>query len=288
MKKSIRFIINPISGVGKKKVLPGLIKQHLDHSKFTYDIVYTSHRGHAVEISKEAADEGIDIVCVVGGDGSVHEAGTSLIGRNTALAILPTGSGNGIARYLGLPRRIKSALKSINGHQIETVDTLTLNGHQFIGVSGFGFDAYIAKKFDEYHSRGLTSYTRLVLKEFRKYKGVSVVVNGEKEYSNLFFCSVANMTQFGNGFYISPQSDAKDGQFEIVMVRMPRTFGFIGLLFASMKGTLHRSKYVTCIKAKHAQIKVNDDIGHMDGEPITLKDLTVEFNCHPKSLAVLV
>src|SRR5690554_488083 len=142
MKKSIRFIINPISGVGKKKVLPGLIKQHLDHSKFTYDIVYTSHRGHAVEISKEAADEGIDIVCVVGGDGSVHEAGTSLIGRNTALAILPTGSGNGIARYLGLPRRIKSALKSINAHQIETVDTLTLNGHQFIGVSGFGFDAY--------------------------------------------------------------------------------------------------------------------------------------------------
>src|SRR5690554_5919919 len=158
MKKHIRFIINPISGVGKKKVLPGLIQKYLDHTNFTHDIVYTTHRGHAKEISKEAADEGVDVVCVAGGDGSVHEAGSMLINRKTALAILPTGSGNGVARHLGLSLRLKTSIQRLNEFHLDKMDTLYLNNKSAIGVSGFGFDALIAKKFDKYHARGLLSY----------------------------------------------------------------------------------------------------------------------------------
>lgn len=288
MKKRIRFIINPISGVGKKNILPRLIETHLDHTVFTYEIVYTEYRGHAIKISKDAADEGFDIVCVAGGDGSVNEAGTALINRKTALAILPTGSGNGIARHLGLSMRLKSALKRINLQKFDTIDTVTLNSRHFIGISGFGFDALIAKKFDEYHSRGLLSYIRLVLREFKNYKGVSIVLNEDKEYSNLLFCSIANTSQFGNGFYISPESDVKDGSFEIIMVSMPNTLGFIRLLFSSLIGTVHRSKYVECIQTDNAQIRVKQNTSHIDGEPIELKDLLVQLNCHPKSLSVIV
>ncbi|HLV42455.1 MAG TPA: diacylglycerol kinase family protein [Brumimicrobium sp.] len=288
MKKRIRFIINPISGVGKKNILPALIETHLDHSVFTYDIVFTEYRGHAAKISKDAADNGFNIVCVAGGDGSVNEAGTALINRDTALAILPTGSGNGIARHLGLSMRLKKALRRINLQKFDTIDTVTLNGKHFIGVSGFGFDAMIAKKFDEYHSRGLISYVRLVLREFKNYKGISVVLNEDKEYSNLLFCSVANTSQFGNGFYISPQSDVKDGDFEIVLVSMPKTLGFIRLLIASLIGTVHHSKYVKCIQTDNAQIRVNQCTSHIDGEPIELKNLLVQLNCHPKSLSVII
>ena len=291
MKKRIRFIINPISGVGGKNILPRLIESHLDHTLFTYDIVYSQYRGHARTISEEAANEGFDIVCVAGGDGSVNEAGTALINRETALAILPTGSGNGIARHLGLSMRLKSALKRINLQKLDTIDTVTLNSKHFIGVSGFGFDAVIAKRFDEYHSRGLFSYVRLVLREFKNYRGVTVILNENnenKEYSNLLFCTVANTSQFGNGFYISPESDVKDGHFEIIMVSLPRTLGFIRLLYSSLIGKVHESKYVECIQAQNAQIRVKKKEGHIDGEPIELKDLLVQFNCHPKSLSVIV
>ena len=78
MKQSIRFIVNPISGVGKKNIIPGLIKKHLDHDVFTYDIVYTEYKLHAKALATEASKEGVDIVCAVGGDGSVHEVGTAL------------------------------------------------------------------------------------------------------------------------------------------------------------------------------------------------------------------
>lgn len=288
MKKRILFIINPISGVGKKNILPDLIKSHIDESIFSYEIVYTEYRGHARTISKEAADNGFDIVCVAGGDGSVNEAGTALINRKTALAILPTGSGNGIARHLGLSMRLKSALKRINLQKLDTIDTVTLNSRHFIGVSGFGFDAFIAKRFDEYHSRGLFSYVRLVLREFKNYKGISVVINENKAYSNLLFCSVANTSQFGNGFFISPNSNVKDGNFEIVVVSLPRTLGFIRLLFSSLIGTVHRSKYVEYIQTNNAQIRVEQKVGHIDGEPIELKDFLIHLNCHPKSLSVIV
>lgn len=288
MKKSIRFIINPISGIGKKNILPGLIQEYLDHSTFTHDIVFTEHRGHARTLSKQAADEGIDIVCVAGGDGSVNEAGTALINRETALAILPTGSGNGIARHLGLSLRLKAMIQRINEYQLDKIDTISLNNRKAIGVSGFGFDALIAKRFDDYHTRGFFSYAKLVLKEFRYYKGITVVLNDNKEYKNLLFCSIANTSQFGNGFFISPEADLKDGQFEIVFVELPKTIGFVGLLIASLRGTVHKSKYVKLVQASEAQIRVKNSIAHIDGEPIDFKDLSIDLKCNPASLSVVI
>ncbi|WP_107038233.1 diacylglycerol/lipid kinase family protein [Brumimicrobium mesophilum] len=288
MKKSIRFIINPISGIGKKNILPGLIQKYLDHTAFTYDIIMSEHRGHARQLSKNAADEGIDIVCVAGGDGSVNEVGTALIDTKTALAILPTGSGNGIARHLGMSLKLKKVIKRINKFELDTIDTITLNSRKAIGVSGFGFDALIAKRFDDYHTRGFFSYIKLVLKEFRHYQGISVVLNGKTEYSNLLFCSIANTSQFGNGFYISPETDIKDGQFEIVFVKLPPIIGFVGLLFASVRGTVHKSKYVTLIKTSEAKIEVKQSVAHIDGEPIDFKDLSINLNCNPSSLSVVL
>lgn len=288
MKKSIRFIINPISGIGKRNILPGLIKENLDHSAFTYDIVFTEHRGHARTLSKQASDDGIDIVCVAGGDGSVNEAGTALINSKTALAILPTGSGNGIARHLGLSLKLKNTIKRINDFQLDTIDTISLNSKKAIGVSGFGFDALIAKRFDEYHVRGFFSYIKLVLKEFRHYDGISVVLNDKEEFTNLLFCSIANTSQFGNGFYISPNTDIKDGQFEIVFVELPRTFAFVGLLIASLRGKVHESKYVKLVQASEAQIRVIDKTAHIDGEPVDFIDSVINIKCNPASLSVVL
>jgi diacylglycerol kinase family enzyme len=108
--KKIIFIVNPISGVGKQKGIEKLIMKHLDATAFDYTIVYTGKAGHATEISKDAASRGMDAVVVVGGDGTVNETAQGLIGCETAMGIIPTGSGNGLSRHLKIPMNPAKAI----------------------------------------------------------------------------------------------------------------------------------------------------------------------------------
>ena len=176
MKKKIRFIINPISGGVKKAKVPQMIEEHLDHTLFEYDIAITQYKRHAKAIAAESAKEGIDIVCAVGGDGSVHEVGTALIGTNCHLAIIPTGSGNGLARHLKIPLKTPEAIRSINQLHSLRMDTVLANDKAFLGVGGFGFDAFIAKRFDEYHIRGFKGYAQLIYEEYFSYNPPKVKV----------------------------------------------------------------------------------------------------------------
>tara|TARA_B100000508_G_scaffold55003_3_gene42769 strand:+ start:155040 stop:155906 length:867 start_codon:yes stop_codon:yes gene_type:complete len=288
MKKTIRFIINPISGIGKKNILPGLIDQNLDTDKFDHEIVYTERRGHAKELAQEAIDKNIDVVCAVGGDGSVNEVGTVLANSDTILAILPTGSGNGLARHLGLPLRLKKAIRNINKLDYKKIDTVSINDMTFLCVAGFGFDALVANKFDQYHSRGFISYARLVFQEFKNYKGISITIDKKDRFDRLLFCSFANASQFGNGFSISPESDTTDGKFEIVCIELPKLFGFLLLLIRSYFGTIHKSSKYHIVPVSHAQVDASNGMIHIDGEPVDIDSSTVELHCNPSQLKVII
>lgn len=287
MKKRIRFIINPISGVGKKKKIPRLVKSLLDADLFDIEIVYTQRRGHAITLAKEAVEQEFDIVCAVGGDGSVSEVGGALIHTDTALAILPTGSGNGIARHLGIPMNLKKAIQRINAMQIIAMDTLKINGKSCIGVAGVGFDGLIAKKFDAYSSRGLVGYARLVLREWRKFEGISVTVNNTV-YSNMLLCTMANTNQFGNNFYISPKSDVTDGEFELVLVEKHSFLRLLSTLIKSLTKNIQSSNFVTIIKSSNLVLEVDNPIVHIDGDPVEFTDTFLEVECENKSLKVIV
>ncbi len=288
MKQKIRFIINPISGVGKKGELPRLIEQNLDHSRFEYDIKYTEYRKHAKEIARTASHEGVDIVCAVGGDGSVHEVGTALIGTATKLAIIPCGSGNGLARHLGIPVDIEKSILTINTAPIFKMDTVLVNDKPFLGIGGYGFDAHIAKMFDNYHKRGFWSYVKLVVKEFATFKPVKIEVeiNGKKETKNVFLCNIANASEFGNGFVISPNSDITDGQIELCFFKpfSPWLAPFVVRRF--FKRTVHQSRYSEIIQVKKARLTLSKTLAHYDGEPFQVREeLNVEVI--PQSLNIL-
>ncbi|MFN5910707.1 MAG: diacylglycerol/lipid kinase family protein [Bacteroidota bacterium] len=289
MKQRIRFIINPISGVGRKGELPGMIEQYLDQSKFEYDIVYTEYRKHAKLIAAESSDEGIDIVCAVGGDGSVHEVGTALIGRTTRLAIIPTGSGNGLARHLGIPVNIPLAIACINNSNFIEMDTVMVNDKPFLGIGGYGFDAVIAKKFDEYHKRGFWSYVKLVCREFWKYNpvNISIDMNGEIKQMPVVLCTIANSSEFGNGFVVSPKSDVTDGKLEMVILKPFRFWSIPSLVVRFFRKTSHKSKFTEVISFQNAKIRIPHKIAHYDGEPF---DVRQELNVRvvPKSLHILV
>jgi YegS/Rv2252/BmrU family lipid kinase len=290
-KTNILFLINPISGVGKKKIIPKCINKYLDKTKFEYQIKYTQYRRHAHKITQQNKDK-FNVIVAIGGDGTVNEVGSALIHSSCAMAIIPTGSGNGLAHHLNVPTKIKDALLLINNYKTKTIDTGLVNDIPFIGTCGFGFDAHIAKKFDEYHKRGLISYAKLVRKEFKKYQPLSykVTINNEvKEFSTFMFC-VANSSEFGNGFVISPHSNIADGIFENVSLdkfKFREVFKIGKQIFTKQ---IDKSDYFKSFTTKtNYQIEIvgqKQPIYHIDGEPMEGHH---QFNIQivPQSLVVV-
>lgn len=288
MKKKIRFIINPISGGVKKAKVPQMIEEHLDHTLYEYDIAITQYKQHAKSIALESAKEGIDIVCAVGGDGSVHEVGTALTGTKTHLAIIPTGSGNGLARHLRIPLKTPQAIQNINAFHSICMDTGLANDKPFLGVGGYGFDAFIAKRFDEYHIRGFWGYTQLVYEEYFSYKPpkMKIELPDETIKGRFLLCSIANSSEFGNGFCISPKSTVTDGKMELVLLSKFawwRTMGVIGRFFFKR---IEGARFIRIIPFTKARITLETPLAHYDGEPFTVRE-TIHVEIVPKSLYVL-
>ncbi len=270
-KIDILFLINPISGIGRKNIIPKCIDKYLDKSKFKHTIKYTEYRKHGFEIATQEKIN-FNVIVAIGGDGTVNEIGSALINSSTSLGIIPTGSGNGMARHLKIPLRIKQALLRINEYNTITIDTATVNSIPFIGVCGFGYDAYIAKKFEEHHKRGFLSYAKLIKQEFAKYKSLTfkvTTVDKVIEREAFMYC-VANSSQFGNGFTISPKSDLQDGVFEHIFLdnfKLVDTF-LMGKQFFTKQIDQSKFYYEFAVKEDVRIEVLNQEsaLFHIDGE----------------------
>ena len=182
-KTTITFITNPISGTQSKANVPTLIEEVIDKERFDYEIVNTEYAGHATEIARDAVEKGRDIVAAVGGDGTVNEVARALVDSTTALAVVPCGSGNGLARHLLIPMDVRKSLEFINECEIHELDYGTINNHPFFCTCGMGFDAHISKKFAEAGKRGKLTYAEKILTEGLKYKAetYAVEIDGEEQ-----------------------------------------------------------------------------------------------------------
>ena len=140
-RKHIVVIINPVSGTGNKDKIPRLIDTAIDHDKNDVNVVMSERPGHARELAAKAVADNADVVVAVGGDGTVNEVGCALCKSKTALAIVPVGSGNGLARHLRIPMNTSRALQVINNGVVGEFDYCTVNGQPFFCVCGMGFDA---------------------------------------------------------------------------------------------------------------------------------------------------
>ena len=163
--KRIVFVVNPISGTSGKKMILKQIEKLIDKDKFAYDIVQTQYAGHATEIARGAANRGVDIVCAIGGDGTVNETARALVHTDTSLAIIPCGSGNGLARHLHIPMDAIRAIKLINEAEPQLMDYGLINLHPFFCTCGVGLDAFISQKFAEAGKRGFLTYVENILQE---------------------------------------------------------------------------------------------------------------------------
>ena len=241
LKKNICFIVNPISGVGRQKVIEKLIDLHLDRTLFDFEIVYTKAAKHATEIAKQAVADNFNILVAVGGDGSVNETAKALIGSNTAMAIMPTGSGNGLARHLKIPLDLKKAMKIINTAKETRIDTIQFNNETFINIAGVGFDAHIGWEFAKFGKRGLSSYLKIIMREFPKYKAkdFELTIDGKTVQKKAFLISFANGSQFGNNAHIAPQADVADGVMDIAILNDFSFFKIAPIAYKLLRKTIH-------------------------------------------------
>jgi diacylglycerol kinase (ATP) len=167
LKNKILLIFNPAAG--KKKALKTEIFGVNGASEAKFKIKRTKSPGHATELAKKNRDKYL-IVTAIGGDGTVNEVASGLVNTDIPLGIIPNGSGNGLARELGIPMNKKKAFDLLKKSTPIHIDTLLLNDHPCVNMAGIGFDARVAHFFDKMKARGFLNYIQATLKLMHTYK----------------------------------------------------------------------------------------------------------------------
>lgn len=272
MEKKVKviFIINPISGTVGKGHIVGMVPQYLGDSRFEVDIKYTEHSGHAAELARQAASRAFDIAVAVGGDGTVNEVARSLVHTETALGIVPCGSGNGLARHLGIPMNPSGALRVIADCNIEKLDYGMINDTPFFCTCGVGFDAFVSSKFAESGKRGLLSYIENNLREGLKYRSdtYDIEVDGEKQHYKAFLIACANASQYGNNVYIAPQASMSDGLMDVTIMEPFNVLEAPQIAIQLFNKSIDTNSRIRTFKCHRLHIHRNaPGVIHFDGDP---------------------
>ena len=280
----IRFIINPVSGTGKQEGIDQLIKKHL--TNFEFEIVYTKKKGDATQLSKKAVNDGIDAVVAVGGDGTVNECAKALINTNTALGIIPCGSGNGFAYHFGIKKNLEQAVIQLKYSNFRIIDSCSVNHIPFVNVSGIGFDAHIGNLFAYQKKRGFVNYLKLIINEISyKENNYTLEYEDKKRSVKAFLIAFANASQYGNDAHISPLSDISDGLIDFIIVKKFPKWKIPLILFMIARGKTHLSQYVEIIQTTKMKIESINCLTHLDGEPYTFNSPII-VKIHPKTLKI--
>ena len=283
--KNIAFIINPISG-GKeaqsaKRKLPKLIMQTLDTAQWLPNIVFTEYAGHATELAYQFARMGFDAVVAVGGDGTVNEVAKGLKGSNTALGIIPMGSGNGFARHINVPMRPQRAVEMINRSEPISVDYGLANGKLFMCTCGTGFDAVVADQFAASNKRGFMTYVQNTIKQVFSYQPQSyhIVGDGLDVTHKAFLITFANANQWGNDAKIAPRASIQDGQMDIMLMSSHALLGSASLALRLFAGSIDDSYFMDTLRAKEVTlIREEKAPFHIDGDPVEMeKDIHIKI-----------
>lgn len=289
MRRKLLFIVNPRSGKRNSGAVIERIHKILS-GKINYEIGLWTNIEEFNLLANKLKEENFTDAIAVGGDGSVNLTAKTILNSNIVLGILPTGSGNGLARSLGFSMNIEKALAQILNGKTEVIDSGEVNGHPFFCTCGVGFDAHIAYLFANLPKRGLKMYIKLVRKELFGYEpeNYSVTIDGKEIKRKAFFITVANAGQFGNNFYMAPQAKVNDGLFHVVIVKPFRLLPGLLMLIKVILKQAHKSKFIETFTCKELIIRrENKGSVHFDGEPSVL-EAELKYILKPKSLKTIV
>jgi YegS/Rv2252/BmrU family lipid kinase len=279
--KNIAFIVNPVSGTKTKNRITKLIRELLNKELFSPTVVTTEYAGHATQLAQQFALEGYYAVIAVGGDGTINEVGKGLCGTNTALGIIPNGSGNGFARHLEISTRMNRAVEMLNNSEVISVDYCTVNDIPFFSTFGVGFDALVAQDFSN-TSRGLKGYIESILKDIFQYKPEQYHLQGEgiDLTTSAFLINFANASQWGYDACIAPKASLQDGWIDVAIVSEFPLIKAPELAWQLFTKSIDENHYMHTIRAKEIMLERENESSpvHIDGTPTQMaKDLHIKI-----------
>lgn len=289
MPRKVLFIVNPNAGKKISDQIIGLIRNEFPQNMY-FQIVTWKDKDHFEEITELLKTQGYTDAVAVGGDGTVNRVAQSILHSDIALGILPVGSGNGLARSLGISMDLHEAIKQIvNGNTLH-IDSGEINGHLFFCTSGVGFDAEIGKRFADSPTRGLKSYVRITLSQLFSYRAstYTLQVQNQAQAHKAFLITVANAGQYGNDFYIAPEARLNDGKFHVVVLKPFSVVTVLPLFIKILRKKAHRSSLIQTLTCEELVIeRTSAGPIHFDGEPAE-ETTRLHYRIHPASLKVIV
>lgn len=286
--KQALLVVNPKSGTRSKKGLDKIVEERLATTGTAVTAVQTQGPGHAVDLASAAVADGLDMVICAGGDGTVNEIASVLAHTPVALGILPLGSGNGLARSLGIPQDVGEALRIITeGHTIMS-DRGVVNDKPFYCTFGVGFDAAVSEKFASEKRRGRITYVRSVINEFLKYRSqpYAISIDGKVITERAFLIAACNAPQYGNNAYIAPNAKLSDGLLDLIVIHDGSPLSTVKMGVDLITGYLDRNARIDTFRIRQASITcLEEGPVHIDGDPRRIGK-HLEISCDSASLAV--
>ena len=270
----IYVICNPTAGNGRGRKIGEKIRQLLTEKKLDYRMFWTEKPGHASDLAREASAAGVETVLSVGGDGTSFEVAQGLVGSDTALGIIPAGTGNDFVKTLGSPLEPEAALEFILTHPAKKTDAGEINGRMFLNEVGTGFDVSVllyAEKAKRY-VRGLLPYLHGVVQTLFRFKSIPITyaVDGQPPITkDAFVVAVANGGIIGGGIPVAPEAKADDGLFDVVIVGAVKKKDLLTRLLGLMRGKILTFPETTFVHASSVAFSAPDMRVNIDGEIVT-------------------
>ena len=293
---SVIAIINPVSGAGADPTVAArrvaMLREASERRGVRVDIHLTERAGHAREIAAAAVRSGATLVIAWGGDGTINEVGTALMRTPVVLGVVPAGSGNGLAAALAVPREPNAAIATAFDGATWTIDAGLMAGRPFFNIAGVGFDAHIARLFNERApgSRGGWPYITIGVREGCRYIATkyTVSIDGHARSVRALLISFANGREYGMGARIAPQAQLDDGVLDATIVEDRSVIArFLDAPYLAFALT-HRARGVTVSHVREAVIEADGPMAfHVDGEPETI-ERRLEVKIIPGALTVKV
>ena len=287
------IIINPISGGASPRAARARAQLALavvDAHGDPVEVLLTEAVGHARELAKSAVRRGARLVLAWGGDGTINEVASALAFDEVPLGIVPAGSGNGLARELGVHPRAERAIADALQAVPRPMDLGEIDGHLFANMAGIGFDAHIASRFATATRRGFVGYAGITARALTSYvpQHYRVTTGGVETTHRAVLVTIANSAQFGNNARIAPGARVDDGELDLVVMEERSRFGTLCRLPRLFNGTVARVPGCTIRRIREATIEADAPMTyHVDGEPVQ-GGTSLRARVHPAALMVAV
>jgi diacylglycerol kinase (ATP) len=280
-----RFIINLRSGRAARHV--GLLRTFaLEHRA---NVVLTERARHASELARQALDDGCKLIVAVGGDGTMNEVATTLVGSDATLGLVPCGSGDGLGRHLGIHGSIPRALDILLTGRARRIDTGFADGHPFFTAAGMGFEAEIAQRFNGLQRRGFLRYLTTSVRGYFDWRPQEYTVEHERSRERFvaFTLAVTNSDQYGNNARIAPDAKVDDGLLDLCAVPPISFWNALPLAAHLFHGSIGRVRGVSLRRsARFVVVRSAPGLLHTDGELHEAGE-RIEFTIRPLSLRVM-